>query len=172
MPGLVGQSKYRDASWVRQQLSAILNFWYPAAVDRRYGGYLNLLDADGSVLDGEQKHLVASARFAVLFSMGVLAGGQPEWCKQAATDAIDFIWRAHRDPHTVATIGFCAGIDQRIAASNLTVTRSSFSRAPWPTAPAWPADNGSSRTPSISSSGSSFAAATSRSTRRARTSLR
>ena len=98
MPGLVGQGKYRDASWVRQQLSAILNFWHPAAVDRRYGGYLNLLDADGSVLDGEQKHLVASARFAVLFSMGVLAGGQPEWCKQAAADAIDFIWRAHRDP--------------------------------------------------------------------------
>ena len=80
------------------QLSAILNFWYPAAVDRRRGGYLNLLDADGSVLDSEQKHLVASARFAVLFSMGTLAAAGGSWSRQAAADAVDFLWRAHRDP--------------------------------------------------------------------------
>ena len=98
MPGLRRREDCRDPAWLRAQLSAILDFWYPAAVDRRNGGFLNLLDADGSVLDAEQKHLVASARFAVLFSMGALSGTGGDWCRQAAADAVDFLWRAHRDP--------------------------------------------------------------------------
>ena len=97
MPGMYGQESFRDSSWLKSQLSAILNFWYPAAIDRRAGGYLNLLDADGTVLDGEQKHLVASARFAVLFSFGVLAGAGGDWCRDAAAEAVDFLWNAHRD---------------------------------------------------------------------------
>jgi len=96
MPGMIGQGERRERSWVEAQLSAILNFWYPAAVDRQHGGFLNVLDADGSVLDAQQKHLVASSRFAVLFSMGALAG-QGDWCRQAAADAVDFLWRVHRD---------------------------------------------------------------------------
>src|SRR5271165_3193656 len=98
MPGAPRREDCRDPRWLREQLAAIVNFWYPAAVDRRHGGFLNLLDADGSVLDGEQKHLVASARFAVLFSMASLARLEGDWWRQAAADAIDFLWRAHRDP--------------------------------------------------------------------------
>ncbi len=92
------QRDLRDLSWPQEQLAAILNFWYPAAVDRRHGGFLNRLDGDGSVLDGESKHLVASARFAVLFSLGTLTGTGGAWCQQAAADAVDFLWKAHRDP--------------------------------------------------------------------------
>jgi mannose/cellobiose epimerase-like protein (N-acyl-D-glucosamine 2-epimerase family) len=93
-----GQGDFRDTSWLRSQLSAILNFWYPAAINDVRGGHLNLLDADGSVLDGEQQHLVARARFAVLFSMGGLSGTGGDWCRAAARDAVAFSWRAHRDP--------------------------------------------------------------------------
>jgi mannose/cellobiose epimerase-like protein (N-acyl-D-glucosamine 2-epimerase family) len=98
MDAMREQADYQDPSWLRGQVSSILNFWYPAARDDRHGGFLNLLAKDGSVIDGEQKHLVASCRFAVLFSMGILADTGLDWCHDAAKDAVDFLRRAHRDP--------------------------------------------------------------------------
>ncbi len=90
--------RFRDREWLLGQLSSILRFWYPAAADRAHGGFLNLLDADGTVLDKDRKPLVASCRFAVLFSMGALTGAGGEWCRSAAEEAVDFVWRCHRDP--------------------------------------------------------------------------
>ena len=98
MDALSKHAECLNPSWLRGQVSSILNFWYPAARDVRRGGYLNLLDGDGSVLDGDQKHLVASCRFVVLFSMGIIADTGLDWCEAAAAEGIDFLTRVHRDP--------------------------------------------------------------------------
>jgi hypothetical protein len=60
MPGPRDPQDFRDLSWPRAQLSATLNFCYPAAVDQRHGGYLSLPNANGTVLDDPQKHLVTA----------------------------------------------------------------------------------------------------------------
>lgn len=98
MDALSKHAECLSPSWLRGQISSILNFWYPAARDVRRGGYLNMLDGDGTVLDPDQKHLVASSRFVVLFSMGIIAETGLDWCEAAAAEGIDFLTRVHRDP--------------------------------------------------------------------------
>lgn len=86
--------------WLRDRLRSVLEFYHPAGVDRRHGGYLAQLDAEtGDVYDADAKHLVASSRYVVNFSVGALIDG-PSWCREAAARGVDFLQAAHHDPET------------------------------------------------------------------------
>jgi mannose/cellobiose epimerase-like protein (N-acyl-D-glucosamine 2-epimerase family) len=80
---------------VRAHLGGILDFW-AGTRDRRTGGFVSQVLADGTRQDGGTRHLVASARFVVQFALGVLygAGTRPA---EAAAEALEFLTRAHRD---------------------------------------------------------------------------
>ena len=87
----------RDPWVVRQHLLSVLNFYYPDCIDRRYGGYVAQLDErDGHVYDGATKHLVATCRGIVNFSLGTVRDG-PDWCRPAAEHGLRFLLDAHRD---------------------------------------------------------------------------
>lgn len=86
---------FRDPGAVRAHLGTILDFWLGAR-DERVGGYVSQVLSDGTVHDGSTRHLVASARFVVLFSLGVLHGFGSR-CAEAAAEALEFLTRAHHD---------------------------------------------------------------------------
>ncbi|WP_458188435.1 AGE family epimerase/isomerase [Haladaptatus sp. NG-WS-4] len=87
----------RDPWVLRQRMLNVLNFYYPACIDRRFGGYVAQLDErDGHVYDGRTKHLVATARAVHNFSVGVLVDG-PDWCRTAAEHGLSFLSNHHWD---------------------------------------------------------------------------
>jgi mannose/cellobiose epimerase-like protein (N-acyl-D-glucosamine 2-epimerase family) len=93
-------SDYRDPAWLRAALVDVLEFYHPACVDERRGGFRAGLDEEtGAVVDPDARHLVASARFAVTYATGRLVDG-PDWCGPMAGRAVAFLHEAHRDPGT------------------------------------------------------------------------
>jgi len=88
---------FRDPRWLRQHLLGAFQFYYPACVDTRHGGFVaQIRDLDGSVYDSRAKHLVSQARFTHNFALGALLGG-PDYCLPVAEHGVSFLLDVLRD---------------------------------------------------------------------------
>jgi mannose/cellobiose epimerase-like protein (N-acyl-D-glucosamine 2-epimerase family) len=93
-------SQYADDEWLTERIQRILSFYYPDCLDDHHGGYIAQLDYEtGEIYDTESKHLVATSRFVVNFSLAARHGG-PEWAVPAAERGVSFLRDHHRDPET------------------------------------------------------------------------
>ena len=91
---------YADAEWLTERIQGILSFYYPDCLDDNHGGYIAQLDYEtGEIYDATSKHLVATSRFVVNFSLAARHGG-PEWALPAAERGVSFLREHHRDPET------------------------------------------------------------------------
>ncbi|WP_158228061.1 AGE family epimerase/isomerase [Pseudonocardia sp. MH-G8] len=88
-------SSFREPEAVREHLADILDFWLDAR-DERHGGYTSQVRSDTTVHDRSTRHLVASARFVVQFSLGALHDAGARF-RNAAAEALEFLTRVHRD---------------------------------------------------------------------------
>ncbi len=94
------EGTYRDAAWLTDRLTEILEFYYPEAVDDEYGGYVAQLDEEtGTVYDPDPKHLVATCRYVVNFCLGARYDGPDPWLA-AAEHGIRFLRERHYDATT------------------------------------------------------------------------
>src|SRR5699024_4693104 len=84
-----------DAHWVRREMSRTLTFWLDNA-RQKSGGYQSQVRGDGSLYASSQL-LSASCRFVVNFSQGYRLLKEVRFL-EAATDALQFICAAYRDP--------------------------------------------------------------------------
>ena len=88
----------RDPWLLRHQITDVLHFHHPTAIDHRHGGYVLQRDEhDGHVYDELPRHLVATARMTFVYCVGDLIDG-PHWCRSAAEHGLTFLLSAHRDP--------------------------------------------------------------------------
>ncbi|MFC7240187.1 AGE family epimerase/isomerase [Saliphagus sp. GCM10025317] len=95
---------YRTRAGLFHQFRDVLQFYYPAMIDTRIGGYAAQVDErDGYVYDARTRHLVAAARGVHNFSLGVLENG-PDWCRYAAEHGLRFLSTIHWDDE-------CGGYD-------------------------------------------------------------
>jgi len=89
-----------DEEWLTERIQRILLFYYPDCLDDDHGGYIAQLDTEtGEIYDADSKHLVATSRFVVNFSLAARHGG-PEWALPAAEHGVSFLREHHRDPDT------------------------------------------------------------------------
>lgn len=89
--------EYAKSGWLTDELSRILEFYYPTCLETEYDGFCAQLDEEtGAVYDAASRHLVASSRFVVNFSLGHLYDG-PDWCRPMARQGVEFLHDAHRD---------------------------------------------------------------------------
>ena len=86
---------YRDPSFLRAQIQAILDFYLPVVIDERHGGYIHGLKDDGTVFDSETKHLVGTCRHIYNFSTAFDLTGVPGYL-DAARHGLEFLERHHR----------------------------------------------------------------------------
>ncbi|MFS0902456.1 AGE family epimerase/isomerase [Priestia aryabhattai] len=87
---------FREPHILKQHIFDTLHFYYPACIDQKNGGYIHEFYDDGTVNNTHSKHLVSTARFIYIFSVGALLDG-PEWCKEAAWHGIRFLQTNHYD---------------------------------------------------------------------------
>lgn len=91
---------YSDSNWLTDELVKVLEFYYPTCTETEYDGFCAQLDEEtGEVYDAASRHLVASSRFVVNFSLGHQYDG-PDWCQSMVSRGVDFLHDAHRDPET------------------------------------------------------------------------
>ncbi|MEY7851776.1 AGE family epimerase/isomerase [Natrarchaeobius sp. A-rgal3] len=86
-----------DAYAYRARLLATLRCQYPDARSDR--GFRLLDPHTGDPFDDSRRHLVATCRSTILFSLGSLVDG-PAWCSDAAAHGLRFLETAHRDDET------------------------------------------------------------------------
>ena len=87
----------RDPWLLRHQITDVLHFHHPNAIDHRYGGYVLQRDeTDGHVYDTRSRHLVATARMTFVYCVGELIDG-PHWCRSGAEHGLAFLRAAHWD---------------------------------------------------------------------------
>ncbi|MEE3895535.1 AGE family epimerase/isomerase [Priestia megaterium] len=87
---------FREPHTLKQHIFDTLHFYYPACIDNKNGGYIHEYYDDGTVNNTHSKHLVSTARFIYIFSVGALLDG-PDWCKEAAQHGIRFLQNNHYD---------------------------------------------------------------------------
>ncbi|WP_245831026.1 AGE family epimerase/isomerase [Sediminibacillus massiliensis] len=80
---------------MKKHIFDIIHFYYPNCMDDR-GGYVNGFQDDGTIIDEDKKHLVGTARFIYIFSIGALLDG-PDWCLDAVKHGIQFLQNHHYD---------------------------------------------------------------------------
>ena len=84
-----------DLESLRQELLTLLSARYPACLADR--GYVAGFDPEtGEVTDSESRHLVATCRYVVNFSLSVSHDGREPWLG-AAAHGLGFLERVHRD---------------------------------------------------------------------------
>ena len=54
---------FRSATFLRQHIADIVDFYHPRCIDDEYGGFINQMLDDGTVFDRMTKHLVGTCRF-------------------------------------------------------------------------------------------------------------
>jgi len=82
---------YRDTDWLEGEIVRVLEFYHPECLDEDHGGYVAQFDEEtGAVYDRESKHLVATARFVVNFSLAHRLGG-PAWSGPAVEHGLEFL---------------------------------------------------------------------------------
>ncbi|MBY0065080.1 MULTISPECIES: AGE family epimerase/isomerase [Priestia] len=87
---------FREPHTLKQHIFDTLHFYYPACIDKKNGGYIHEYYDDGTVNNTHSKHLVSTARFIYIFSVGALLDGS-DWCKEAAQHGIHFLQNNHYD---------------------------------------------------------------------------
>ncbi|QXE01590.1 AGE family epimerase/isomerase [Terribacillus sp. DMT04] len=79
-----------------QHIEETLAFYYPQALDRKYGGYHEGYYMDGSLTDSKTKHIVGQARHLYDFSVGYTLTENEEY-KEAAEHGVHFFQNKMRD---------------------------------------------------------------------------
>jgi mannose/cellobiose epimerase-like protein (N-acyl-D-glucosamine 2-epimerase family) len=86
---------YRDRAFLRDQIRSIIDFYHPACMDRRHGGFINQFLDDGSIFDARTKHLVGTCRFTYNFALCSLLFGE-EAFRESASHGLNFLADHHR----------------------------------------------------------------------------
>ncbi|NQW19264.1 MAG: AGE family epimerase/isomerase [Chloroflexi bacterium] len=89
---------FRSKVFLRDQVQQIVDFYYPACMDTKLGGYINQLRDDGSIFDERTKHLVGTCRFVYVFATAVRMLDNPEYL-EAARHGVKFLLEHHRQPN-------------------------------------------------------------------------
>lgn len=75
-----------------------MRFYHPRCIDPS-GGFFHFFRDNGSVYDGQTRHLVSSTRFVFNYAMGLRRFGDPEY-GHALRHGLAFLRNVHRDPVT------------------------------------------------------------------------
>ncbi len=86
---------YRDSQFLRSHIKSILDFYHPTIVDESGGFFQNFMD-DGTVFDGEARHLVSSTRMVFNYCKAYQLFGDEEYLRRAE-HGLAYIRRAHWD---------------------------------------------------------------------------
>jgi mannose/cellobiose epimerase-like protein (N-acyl-D-glucosamine 2-epimerase family) len=92
----MNSSKFKNKEKLKQHIFNILHFYYPKCIDYKYGGYINSFLKDGTIKDRATKHLVGTARFIYIFSIGAILDG-PKCSLEAAEHGLKFLDKYHYD---------------------------------------------------------------------------
>ncbi len=76
----------------RHLLEAVLGFWERHGIDRRYGGFLTLLNRDGTTFGQGEKYLVMQTRMIYSFSTGYMLSQEEKHLK-LAEQGVEFFLR-------------------------------------------------------------------------------
>lgn len=90
-------SDFQNPEWLKNHIFQILEFYYPKCMDYENGGYFSYFLDDGSVGDFETKHILGTAKFIYMFSIGALLDSEASWCVQAAEHGLKFLQEFHLD---------------------------------------------------------------------------
>lgn len=90
-------SDFINPEWLKSHIFHILNFYYPKCLDYKNGGYYNCFLDDGTICDYETKHLVGTARFIYIFSIGAILDSEPSGWLNAAEHGLRFLQEFHLD---------------------------------------------------------------------------
>jgi mannose/cellobiose epimerase-like protein (N-acyl-D-glucosamine 2-epimerase family) len=86
-----------DTDGLRERAARVVRAYAPDGEPGPHGGYVANRDPrTGEVYDADASHLVAAARFVAVFAVADRLGG-PEWCRDAAGTALDFLLDVHGD---------------------------------------------------------------------------
>ncbi|WP_445505636.1 AGE family epimerase/isomerase [Niallia sp. 03091] len=87
---------FSDPAWLKQQIEAILRFYYPRCIDTKNGGYYQCFLDDGTICDFQTKSLIGTARFIYIFSTGAMIG-HASWCIPVIEHGLAFLQKYHLD---------------------------------------------------------------------------
>ena len=68
--GAMATTGYADPAFLHGQAQALIDFYLPRSVDTEIGGFIAQIADDGSILDRQTRHLVASCRYTNSFALG------------------------------------------------------------------------------------------------------
>ncbi len=88
---------HREPEFLREHIRRIVAFYYPAALDRKLGGFFNGLKDDGTVYDRTTRHLVDTCRHIYNFSTAYRLFGDSHLL-EAAGHGLAFLQSAHKQP--------------------------------------------------------------------------
>jgi len=87
---------FRDPTFLKTHIRAILEFYHPQCIDHTYGGYINQLRDDGSIYDCNTKHLVGTCRFIFNYAVGTMLFADQRY-QDALEHGIHFLQTHHHD---------------------------------------------------------------------------
>lgn len=87
---------FRDPEWLRSHAFDILRFYYPHCINTTNGGFYQSFRDDGKILDENTQHLVGTARFVFIFSVGSMLGGPREYL-EASEFGLHALMKNHAD---------------------------------------------------------------------------
>lgn len=88
---------FRSPQFLRDHMSRILDFYYPACMNQEDGGYYNEYRDDGRITDRRTQHLVSTTRFIFNFSIAANVFQRSDYA-EAAAHGVKHLAEAHRDP--------------------------------------------------------------------------
>jgi mannose/cellobiose epimerase-like protein (N-acyl-D-glucosamine 2-epimerase family) len=87
---------FRSSTFLLDHAGQIMDFYYPACVNKADGGYYNEYRDDGRITDAKTQHLVSTTRFIVNFSLAAGLFDRSDY-RQAAVHGVDYLETAHYD---------------------------------------------------------------------------
>jgi mannose/cellobiose epimerase-like protein (N-acyl-D-glucosamine 2-epimerase family) len=88
---------YHDQGWLETRIRRLLGFYHPQCLDEATGGYIAQFNEEtGEIYDRDPKHLVATCRFVVNFSVAATLR-EGEQYAVAAERGVNFLLNHHRD---------------------------------------------------------------------------
>lgn len=94
---MVEHLPYHDPEWLKDTIADVIRFYYPECIDNEVGGYIAQFDEKtGEIYDQNTKHLVATCRFIVSFSVVSRLDGLEDY-EPAVEHGMEFLMTAHHD---------------------------------------------------------------------------
>jgi len=87
---------FRSKDFLLSHMQQILDFYYPACINTRDGGYFNEFRDDGRVTDLSTQHLVSTTRFIFNFSHAARLFGRTDY-GEALDHGLRFLEERHQD---------------------------------------------------------------------------